>query len=182
MQVALNSLILIALLDFSSVPRFCGTDCANVCSSESLCDKGCTLSCNTQSTCGEYGVCNPDPDGDSVIWDDNCPSTYNPSQADCDGDGRGTACDTDNGIWSPISDSSMCLILGRAYSGYAEVQAHYKQEYQDVSACGSPNRWKYFSGPIKPCYGNYTVSACCVYHYGWGVCISYLDQNTCPSS
>jgi hypothetical protein len=184
MQVALSPLILIALLGFQSVPQFCQTDCANVCSSESLCDNGCTLSCDTSSTCGEYGVCNPDPDpdGDGVTGNDNCPYTYNPSQADCDGDGIGTACDPDNGTWSPTSPFSMCLILGKTYSGGAEVQAHYKREYQDVSACGSPNRWKYSSGPVYTCWGDITEWTCCTDTYGFSACYYHFGQNTCPSS
>ncbi len=34
-----------------------------------------------------------DADGDGVICDDNCPVSYNPTQADGDGDGIGDACD-----------------------------------------------------------------------------------------
>ena len=183
MQVALNSLILISLLDFSAVvPQFCNTDCPNVCSSESLCNKGCTLSCATSSTCGEYGVCNPDPDpdGDGVISNDNCRYTYNPSQADCDGDGRGTACDAENGIWAPAGDRSICFILGNPYSRY--LQARLKQEYQDVSACGSPNVWQYSADYLHICDSSITISQCCDNIYGSSNCDHYLNQDTCPSS
>jgi len=42
-------------------------------------------------------VDNQDNDSDSVInMNDNCPSTLNPSQADCNDDGTGDACDTIN--------------------------------------------------------------------------------------
>jgi gliding motility-associated-like protein len=38
-----------------------------------------------------------DPDNDTVFGDDdNCPFTYNPNQADTDGDGQGDACDSDD--------------------------------------------------------------------------------------
>src|SRR5262249_35491622 len=40
-----------------------------------------------------------DPDNDGIVsLDDNCHHTYNPDQADCDGDGGGDACDSDNVI------------------------------------------------------------------------------------
>ena len=64
--------------------------------------------CGTQIYCevceAEYAGCIDycnyirDSDGDGVYDPgDNCPSTYNPDQADCDGDGVGDACDSFNG-------------------------------------------------------------------------------------
>jgi hypothetical protein len=187
MKVALRSLLLIALLvlptALSAQLQFCFTDCRNICSSESLCNRGCTINCNTNSTCGEYGVCappDPDPDGDGVTGNDNCPHTYNPSQADCDGDGRGTACDSDNGIWSQIGDYSMCLI-DQIYDPW-HLRAYYKVEDQDVSACGSPNRWRYSYGPVKTCSSASMGFPCCVDNYEYSDCDYHLYQDTCHFS
>ncbi|MDJ0841846.1 MAG: thrombospondin type 3 repeat-containing protein [Acidobacteriota bacterium] len=75
---------------------------------------------------GTYCFCAPqdqvlcgDSDGDGVPrMEDNCPYTANSNQADCDGDGKGDACDSDNATYvktgsytvtdSYLSYPSMC--------------------------------------------------------------------------
>jgi len=45
-----------------------------------------------------FGGCPAGMDSDNDGWiddEDNCPDTFNPDQADCDGDGLGDACETD---------------------------------------------------------------------------------------
>jgi len=45
---------------------------------------------------GDPDCSDDDDDGDGVLdVDDNCPTTPNPGQEDCDGNGEGNACDTD---------------------------------------------------------------------------------------
>ena len=74
--------------------------CDDVCDWNTPCNTDC-IDGSVFSTCGGYGVCYdppPDSDNDGVPnSQDNCPTTYNPSQADCDGDGDGDACDDFNG-------------------------------------------------------------------------------------
>lgn len=184
MKTSLNVSLVIALLALPSAlsAQLCPTDCANVCNSSSSCSSSCTLDCDTYSTCGDYGVCNTDPDGDGLTWNDNCPGVYNPDQADCDGDGIGNACDTDNGTWSLVSGTErMCVIIGRTHVGYVDVQAHFEARYTDVSTCGSPDRWIGSVLPGVSCYGFISLSTCCDNNYGGTNCLNYLNNNTCHS-
>lgn len=83
--------------------------------------------CETQyQECLDYCYNTGDEDVDGVpTSSDNCPNTYNPNQADCDGDGRGDVCDSFNGTTT--------------YDGYREqVQFIYGPVY---SYCSGP--WRY---------------------------------------
>jgi hypothetical protein len=82
------------------VPKYIGNDpdlCDNKCSMYSHCAASCEeYPTHDQITCRDFGVCN-DQDGDGRTYpSDNCESTYNPGQANCDGDGAGDACDGEN--------------------------------------------------------------------------------------
>jgi hypothetical protein len=62
--------------------------------------------CTLPDTC-QAGVCidggGGDPDHDGICSaNDNCPNTYNPDQADIDGDGIGNVCDPFEGPLNPI--------------------------------------------------------------------------------
>lgn len=66
-----------------------------------------------------------DADSDLIVdEDDNCPGTYNPDQADTDGDGRGNACtpkppedDGSGGDAVPVGGCAGCGSSSLAYSG-----------------------------------------------------------------
>lgn len=78
-------------------PQFC----TEICGGGASCQKSCRELDGTWITCGEYAG-NPanDLDGDGVAnGPDNCNCTSNPSQADCDGDSQGDACDPYDNSW-----------------------------------------------------------------------------------
>ena len=186
-KTCLNALLLVALLGIPSALsaqlQFCQTDCMNTCNSSSFCDSGCTLNCDTPTTCGEYGVCDPDPDGDGLISNDNCRYLYNPDQADCDGDGIGTVCDGDNGSWSMVSGTfDTCVIIGRTHIGYVDIQLHNEALFHDVSSCGSPDKWIDFAFPPITCYSGWnnwmTVDECCDMNYH-NLCDDHLNNSSC---
>lgn len=70
------------------------------CGTQIICD-GCEVEYNAcVQNCFDYS----DDDGDGIYNNiDNCRSTYNPTQADCDGDGAGDACDSFNGTSVVVS-------------------------------------------------------------------------------
>lgn len=105
--------------------------CKTVCRPTQYCDAGCSYH-QTEITCGDYTpscVVRPDSDGDGTpdAWD-NCPSTSNADQADCDGDHVGNACDLNNVQSTPQSSTSAPYNCGLysfngclGYLGYGRV-------------------------------------------------------------
>jgi hypothetical protein len=65
----------------------------------------------TCATCPQdCGPCNTSQDQDSdgvPDSQDNCPTNYNPSQVDCDGDGIGNACDSFNATQGPATSTTL---------------------------------------------------------------------------
>lgn len=154
--------------------------CYDLCGSNAYCGQSCLDDYDQFTTCESYGQCNPDIDGDGVLWNvDNCPGTYNPGQENCDGDSFGNFCDSENGTYQLVSGSNQkCQIVGRTHVVYSDVQVRYNATYRDVSACGSPDKCSATTGPQHTCWG---MSAwdCCVANYGAYDCILYLNNNTC---
>ncbi len=161
--------------------QFCETDCANVCTGSSLCSESCTEDCDQPSSCGAYGVCDIDPDDDGVISNDNCPLTYNPSQANCDGDSAGDVCDSLNAAYYPTAGSQACHIVGRTHFAYFDVALHTEAPIHDSSSCGAPDGWAHYGGPTLSCswLQAQTLLACCDLRFGPVLCTQYLNNNQC---
>lgn len=182
---------------------FCGSeaalaqsfdDCSFVCNSETICGRAClynddpfTEEEDSWITCGEYGVCDPDPDGDNITYNDNCPNTYNPDQGDCDGDSIGNVCDSQNATWQPSGPLETCHIYDRRHVGYVDVTKVSEQLLIDVSNCygtqygGTGIAWLRSEVRAK-CYGTWPDAwDCCVSWYGLTECLYHFGNNTCAT-
>jgi hypothetical protein len=117
----------------------------------------CLMTCTTHiyTNCLAYnGICNRDEDGDGVdITVDNCQSTYNPNQANCDGDGPGDVCDSLNGIFVATGNKIACATDIDHHLVYYTAEVKYQQKYVDTSACQSADRWNHFTYDSYCTYG-----------------------------
>lgn len=156
------------------------TDCSQLCTPTTWCSEQCEDN-GQWITCNEYGVCDVDIDDDGLPdnWD-NCPGHYNPSQADCDGDGTGDVCDSENGTFYLTSTNGPCFIRSRLHFGWYEQNRYWEGLYRDGSACNSPDEWRYLGQETKNCaiwLGDYE---CCLNSWNsYTQCNQILDNNQC---
>lgn len=183
MKKRLLMTILLSGASVAASAQICPTDCENQCSPSSSCDQVCTVTCNNDSSCGNYGLlCDPDPDRDGVYWpNDNCPG-YNPTQADCDGDQAGDACDSLNGNYQQVTPWQPCYVVDRAHFGYMDQTLWQEATFRDVSSCHSPDQVRnmsrvgYCTGYFPPSY----AYSCCLSLWGPDAC-NYLRNNQCKT-
>lgn len=175
-------------------------DCSFACTSE----KSCSLAClynddpfteeeDSWITCGEYGVCDYDPDGDSVTYNDNCPYAYNPDQGDCDGDSIGNVCDSQNAIWQPAEAPHTCHISSLELNTTTQVTRITEQLLIDVSNCygtaygGLGIAWRRWEarGSCPWVSNSFGIGPdewdCCVDWFGYSECLSHFNNNSCGS-
>lgn len=122
--------------------------CSGICHIDTPCDTVCLTSPELEEiTCGEYGRCSglADPDGDGVLsGQDNCDHTYNPDQANCDGDSRGDACDPENGTWV-LEATDQREYVGHVTGGpnpTCDIWNSVRYRHRDVSSCGGGTRFE----------------------------------------
>ncbi|WP_245767269.1 thrombospondin type 3 repeat-containing protein [Stigmatella erecta] len=96
------------------------------------------------ATCGDIGRCAAaDVDEDGVVSaKDNCPRVFNPTQTDCDGDGRGDACETDPGAYAfKANTMTLCHFDADRHISGITVELYTADVYQDSSCLHLPDRY-----------------------------------------
>ena len=128
-----------------------------------------------------------DYDGDGLQYPqngDNCACTYNPDQTDCDGDGRGDACDPINARWDLVQDLGWCDTDFDSHVGYWSVELYGQKSYREVcsgATCIDKYQIDEATCPLGPASCNHSAYNCCECAYGAPLCgASPGCGNDCP--
>ena len=159
----------------------CPEDCGG---SSNICGNGICTFPESCSTCvADCGTC-PDADGDGVLdVVDNCKFVSNWNQNDCDNDGVGDACDSENGNFVEVSPREICHIE-RLFAGvlYVEFREHSEALFRDTSSCNAPDQWRHYEKNYRcaPFWG--TGEDCCEFGYDLvdpAICDNFWRNDQC---
>jgi hypothetical protein len=113
----------------------------------------CTLACP-----------NGDNDADGVRNGvDNCPAAANANQADCDTDGIGDVCDSQNARYQAVGGDHTCWTDKDTHLPllYITFENHVEHAEHDVSNCHAPDRWIGHVAESNDCV-NLDDQTCCL--------------------
>ncbi len=150
----------VAAMVFGAGPAAAFTICGN-----GICESG--IPVETNMTCPQDCPAVGDFDGDGVLDpDDNCPFNYNATQANCDQDATGDACDPDNGIWVNGVQDEPCHIDKDTKFLYYNLELYKESQMIDISSCNSPDRWTSYRAKRGSCDFLVPEIDCCMAKIG----------------
>lgn len=167
----------------AALPTYCNVEC----NSQSCCQQACTDPETFEIiTCQEWGSCYfSDLDCDSRLnIDDNCDYIPNYDQDDCDGDGSGDVCDSQNATYQYVSNSArVCRIQGFSYytgSGWgSQVERYWEGTFEDVSSCGASDIYEQVNLDWEICEDESDPFWCCYEWFGYSQCSAYYNFSDC---
>jgi thrombospondin type 3 repeat protein len=159
--------VFLSLFSFNAAHADCGASCNisfNECKTScgGNCDQLCLDDFNSCMNYCQYA----DTDGDGVNDPvDNCPDNANADQADCDADGIGDVCDSQNGTWTLTSlGTQKCELNTKTVWNGTRLRIYHHGVYQNSCTGQTCNRGELSQEFV--CGWGSNLLACCQSHAG----------------